>query len=52
VTLVFLEQEIAAESKNNIEGIALHMAIQEKEWIEENFGYHYSQLSPSRLSAA
>jgi hypothetical protein len=33
-----LEQEIAAESKNNIEGIALHMAIQEKEWIEENFG--------------
>lgn len=33
-----LEQEIAAESRNNIEGIALHMAIQEKEWIEENFG--------------
>ncbi|KAJ5834685.1 hypothetical protein N7447_000711 [Penicillium robsamsonii] len=33
-----LEQEIAAESQNNIEGIALHMAIQEKEWIEENFG--------------
>ncbi|KAJ5436125.1 hypothetical protein N7445_007010 [Penicillium cf. griseofulvum] len=33
-----LEQEIAAESRNNIEGIAVHMAIQEKEWIEENFG--------------
>ncbi|CAG7922607.1 unnamed protein product [Penicillium olsonii] len=33
-----LEKEIAAESRNNIEGIALHMAIQEKEWIEENFG--------------
>jgi hypothetical protein len=33
-----LEQEIAAESRTNIEGIALHMAIQEKQWIEENFG--------------
>jgi hypothetical protein len=33
-----LEAEIAAETRNNIEGIALHMAIQEKEWIEENFG--------------
>lgn len=33
-----LEEEIAAESQNNIEGIAVHMAIQEKEWIEENFG--------------
>jgi hypothetical protein len=33
-----LEKEIAAESRNNTEGIALHMAIQEKEWIEENFG--------------
>ncbi|KAI3139042.1 hypothetical protein CBS147326_2720 [Penicillium roqueforti] len=33
-----LEQEIATESQKNIEGIALQMAIQEKEWIEENFG--------------
>jgi hypothetical protein len=33
-----LEQEIDAESRNNVEGIALHMAISEKEWIEENFG--------------
>lgn len=33
-----LEAEIATETRNNIEGIALHMAIQEKEWIEENFG--------------
>ncbi|OGE58289.1 hypothetical protein PENARI_c001G07206 [Penicillium arizonense] len=33
-----LEKEIAAESQNNVEGIALHMAIQEKEWIEDNFG--------------
>ncbi|KAJ5129856.1 uncharacterized protein N7515_005895 [Penicillium bovifimosum] len=33
-----LEQEIEAESRNNVEGIALHMALSEKEWIEENFG--------------
>ncbi|KAJ5774164.1 hypothetical protein N7457_009060 [Penicillium paradoxum] len=33
-----LEQEIDAESRNNVEGIALHMAISEKEWIEDNFG--------------
>lgn len=33
-----LEKEIDAESRNNVEGIALHMAISEKEWIEDNFG--------------
>ncbi|KAJ5514466.1 hypothetical protein N7463_004018 [Penicillium fimorum] len=33
-----LEAEIAAETRNNVEGIALHMAIEEKGWIEENFG--------------
>jgi hypothetical protein len=33
-----LEKEIDAESRNNVEGIALHMAICEKEWIETNFG--------------
>ncbi|RJE17412.1 hypothetical protein PHISCL_10251, partial [Aspergillus sclerotialis] len=33
-----LEKEIHAESLNNVEGIALHMALQEKEWIENNFG--------------
>ncbi|KAJ5294281.1 hypothetical protein N7508_009102 [Penicillium antarcticum] len=33
-----LEKEIAAESRNNVEGVALHMAIKEKEWIDENFG--------------
>ncbi|CAG8131137.1 unnamed protein product [Penicillium salamii] len=33
-----LENEIEAESRNNVEGIALLMAIQEKEWIELNFG--------------
>ncbi|KAJ5550417.1 hypothetical protein N7461_005115 [Penicillium sp. DV-2018c] len=41
-----LEQEIAAESRTNIEGIALHMAIQEKQWIEENFGIN-SRLADS-----
>jgi hypothetical protein len=33
-----LEKEIHEESLNNVEGVALHMAIQEKEWIESNFG--------------
>ena len=33
-----LEKEIHAESVNNVEGIALHMALQEKEWIVNNFG--------------
>ncbi|KAG2414964.1 hypothetical protein HFD88_006152 [Aspergillus terreus] len=33
-----LEQEIREECRHNVEGIALHMALQEKEWIETNFG--------------
>ncbi|KAJ5784520.1 uncharacterized protein N7503_009732, partial [Penicillium pulvis] len=33
-----LDDEISREAKNNAEGIALHMAVQEKEWIEDNFG--------------
>jgi hypothetical protein len=33
-----LESEIEEEGRNNAEGIALIMAIQEKEWIELNFG--------------
>ncbi|KAL4804444.1 hypothetical protein BDV18DRAFT_143167 [Aspergillus unguis] len=33
-----LDKEIHEESLNNVEGIALHMALQEKEWIEANFG--------------
>ncbi|CAG7941154.1 unnamed protein product [Penicillium nalgiovense] len=36
--LQVLESEIEHESRNNVEGIALLMAIQEKEWIELNFG--------------
>lgn len=33
-----LEKEIREESLINVEGVALHMAIQEKDWIEANFG--------------
>ncbi|OQE22411.1 hypothetical protein PENSTE_c010G06390 [Penicillium steckii] len=33
-----LDNEIRDESLNNVEGVALHMAMQEKEWIESNFG--------------
>ncbi|KAJ9201755.1 hypothetical protein DTO021D3_7762 [Paecilomyces variotii] len=36
--LQVLEKEIREECLNNAEGVALHMAIQEKEWIESNFG--------------
>lgn len=33
-----LDREIQAECENNVEGVALHMAMQEQEWIETNFG--------------
>ncbi|EEP77399.1 conserved hypothetical protein [Uncinocarpus reesii 1704] len=33
-----LEKEIKEESQNNLEGVALAMVLQEKEWIEANFG--------------
>lgn len=33
-----LDEEIRGECLNNVEGVALHMAVQEKEWIETNFG--------------
>ncbi|KAH8731430.1 hypothetical protein GQ44DRAFT_698732 [Phaeosphaeriaceae sp. PMI808] len=36
--LQVLQKEITAESQNNIEGIGLLMAVQEKEWIESTFG--------------
>lgn len=36
--LQVLSREIEAESASNVEGVALQMAIQEKEWIENNFG--------------
>lgn len=36
--LSVLQQEIEQEMKQNGEGVALEMAVQEKQWIEENFG--------------
>ncbi|KAG9245640.1 hypothetical protein BJ878DRAFT_500573 [Calycina marina] len=36
--LYVLQKEIDAEMKTNGEGIGLEMAIQEKQWIEDNFG--------------
>jgi len=36
--LQVLQKEIDAESRNNIEGIGLQMAVTEKEWIEQSFG--------------
>ena len=33
-----LQREIEAESRANAEGVGLQMAVQEKEWIELNFG--------------
>ena len=36
--LSVLQKEIDAEMKTNGEGVGLEMAMQEKQWIEENFG--------------
>jgi len=36
--LQVLSKEIVAESKSNVEGVALQMAIKERDWIEQNFG--------------
>ncbi|EFW15937.1 hypothetical protein D8B26_004269 [Coccidioides posadasii str. Silveira] len=36
--LQVLDKEIREESQHNSEGVALAMALQEKEWIEANFG--------------
>lgn len=36
--LQVLQKEIETESRDNIEGIGLLMAVQEKEWIEQTFG--------------
>ncbi|KAF2090798.1 hypothetical protein K490DRAFT_33662 [Saccharata proteae CBS 121410] len=33
-----LQKEIERESRDNVEGIGFVMAMQEKEWIEQNFG--------------
>ena len=44
--LQVLEQEIEREQDHNLEGIALEMALEEKTWIETNFGL---QSKPTRL---
>lgn len=44
-----LEKEIKDESHDNVEGVALQMAIQEKEWIEANFGV---SIAPSALDVS
>jgi hypothetical protein len=36
--LQVLQREIEAESRNNVEGIGLEMAVTEKDWIEQTFG--------------
>lgn len=48
--LQVLEKEIREECLNNAEGVALHMAIQEKEWIESNFGVSLRPESQSQPS--
>lgn len=45
--LQVLQKEIDAESRNNIEGIGLQMAVDEKEWIEQTFSVN---ARPSGLS--
>lgn len=47
--LQVLQQEIQAESKENVEGIGLEMAAAEKQWIEQNFGV---QARPGGLSVS
>ncbi|KAJ5580458.1 hypothetical protein N7450_006759 [Penicillium hetheringtonii] len=48
-----LEREIRDECLNNVEGVALHMAMQEQEWIETNFGVtaRTSDVASSRESS-
>ncbi|RAL11082.1 uncharacterized protein BO97DRAFT_112524 [Aspergillus homomorphus CBS 101889] len=43
--LQVLDKEIREECLTNVEGIALHMALQEKEWIETNFGVSLTDRS-------
>lgn len=43
--LQVLEREIREECRSNVEGVALQMALQEKEWIETNFGVGGAQAA-------
>ncbi|KAK2746672.1 hypothetical protein FQN57_003016 [Myotisia sp. PD_48] len=47
--LQVLEKEITEESRCNAEGVALQMALQEKEWIEANFGVGGRQLAALQI---
>ena len=46
--LQVLQKEIQEESVNNVEGIALHMAVQEKDWIETHFGVGSKSDAPEQ----
>jgi hypothetical protein len=46
-----LENEIRDECLTNAEGVALHMAVQEKEWIEGNFGLSSRPVESSHDSS-
>ncbi|KAH7132423.1 hypothetical protein B0J11DRAFT_503590 [Dendryphion nanum] len=45
--LQVLQREIEAESKTNVEGVGLQMAVQEKEWIEQTFGVNAKPIGLS-----
>lgn len=45
--LQVLAKEIRSETELNLEGIALEMALAEKQWIEQNFGITSSQPRPA-----
>lgn len=47
-----LQKEIETEMKTNGEGIGLEMAMQEKQWIEENFGVGLRITQPDVQSNA
>ena len=49
--LQVLAKEIRSESEFNLEGIALEMAMAEKQWIEQNFGISTPQPKQSTASA-
>lgn len=44
--LQVLDKEIRSEQEHNLEGVALQMAVAEKEWIEQNFGLTTSTKKP------
>lgn len=44
--LSVLKSEIEREARGNFEGIGLEMALQEKSWIEENFGISGERGTP------